>query len=282
MSNGANWGTEYGLLEYQCVAYAKRFYTKLLDTSKWTGLASAYQYYTNAEARGLTPYPNGGSMSPQPDDILSFRGGTNGHVAIITEVGENYVNVIEQNVKRNDAMGPPNHQIPYNKATNMIGDENGLRTDIGLYVQGWIRKDAWSFNDGKMDNLNMAERWEAHYVESSSVGTDGKYRIDPGIDPWIQHDGLSLDSNNYNAIEINMASNAPDGMGKIYFTTSGSSTYDENKHIDFYATNDGNWRTYTVYMKNHPWWSGTIIGIRIDPATTGKPGTDNTDIIGFD
>lgn len=280
---GFNEGKDCAVSNYwQCVEYVKRFYTELLDTSQWTGLLSASQYYTNAEARGLTPYPNGGSMPPQPDDILGFSGGIYGHVAIITEVGDTYVNVIEQNVARNDAMGPPNHQIPYDRITNMIGDENGFRTDIGLYVQGWIRKDVWSFNSGKMDNLDMAERWEAHYVESSEMGTDGKYRINPGIDPWIQHDKLSIVAINYNAIEINMASNAPDGMGKIYFVTESSPIYDENKHVDFYVINDGYWRTHTISMKNAPYWSGTITGLRIDPATTGKAGTDNTDIIGFD
>lgn len=261
---------------WQCVEYAKRFYTKLMDTSHWSGL-NAWQYYTNAEARGLTPYPNGGSMPPQPDDILGFSG-TNGHVAIITEVGEDYVNVIEQNVDRNSAI----HLIPYDKTTNMIGNAYGKRVDIGLYVQGWIRKDTWSFNAGKMDNLGKAEGWKAQYVESSSVDSDGKYRIDPSVDPWIESSSLSLSANNYNAIEINMASNAPDGMGKIYFVTASSPIYDENKHIDFSAINDGNWRTYTVYMKNHPYWSGTITGLRIDPAIQGKPGADNADIIGFD
>ncbi len=116
---------------------------------------------------------------------------------------------------------------------------------------------------------------------------DGRYRIDPNRnDPWIQLDGISLDVNNYDAVEINMASNAPDGNAAIYFTTKDSPDYGENKRIEFYVINAGinigTWKTYTVYMKNHPLWKGTITGLRIDPATLGKEGTDNSDTIGFD
>jgi hypothetical protein len=142
---------------------------------------------------------------------------------------------------------------------------------------GSIPVTSWSFN-----TAGDKEGWEAHYVESSEVGTDGKYRINPSIDPWIQRDFLALDAASYSSIEINMASNAPDGTGKIYFTTKDSPVYGDDKYIQFQVTNDGNWKTYTVSMAGHSLWKGIITGLRIDPALAGKPGTDNTDIIGFD
>jgi surface antigen len=216
-SNGANTGTPYGLLAYQCVAYVKNFYATLMDISQWPS-KNAVDYFGSAAARGLTPYKNSESMAPQPDDILGFSGGTYGHVAIIMAVRDDSVDVIEQNVHRNS----PYATLP--RVGNTILDRTIGK--VTLHPQGWLRKDAWNFN-----TPGKTEGWEAHYVESSSVDSDGKYRINPSIDPWIQHDGLSLVANNYNAIEINMASNAPDGIGKIYFTTQSSPNYDENKHI---------------------------------------------------
>jgi hypothetical protein len=269
-SNGncvAKYGTDGcpALPTWQCVEYVKRFYNDamLLDTSSWSG--NGNRYYENAVSGALspylTPYANGGSMPPQPDDLLGFSGGTGGygHVAIITEVGNDYVNIIEQNWARNSAI----HQIPYDRNVNRIGDANGNRGDY-YHIQGWLRKDAWSFN-----TPNNFEGWKANNVGDQSVNS-GRYFINPQrTDPYIYSAALSLDANNYDAIEINMASNAPNGVGQIYFTTSASPGYSEDKRVEFYVTNSGSWKTYTIYMKNHPKWTGTITGIRIDPAALG-------------
>ncbi len=194
-----------------------------------------------------------------------------GHVAIITEVGNDYITVIEQNWARNDAI----HQIPYDKAANRIGDANGDRGNY--HIQGWLRKDTWHFN-----TPGNTEGWTAVNIEEYSVN-DEKYFINPQhIDPRIYSASLSLDADNYNAIEINMASNAPDENARIYFTTTDSSDYSEDKRVSFKANNDGDWHTYTVYMAGDLWKGATITGIRIDPADFGKEGIDKTDTIGFD
>ncbi len=95
-SNGANTGTAYGDLAYQCVGYVKRFYTTLMDTSQWYGF-NAIDFYNKAAERGLVAYSNNGYMPPQPDDILVFSGGVGGygHVAIIKAVRANQVDIIE-------------------------------------------------------------------------------------------------------------------------------------------------------------------------------------------
>jgi len=136
--------------------------------------------------------------------------------------------------------------------------------------------DSWSFN-----TLNDAEGWTAPNVVSTSIAPDGKYRIDPKEnDPWIQRDSLFLNANKYNAIEINMASNCPDGNARIYFTTESSPSYSESKMVEFEVSNYGDWSDYTIYMGNHNLWKGTITGIRIDPAESGR--SSGVDTVGFD
>ena len=90
--------------KWQCVEYIVRFYEEAMgvDISKPIVPAAKY-YYGKASDKGLTPYVNGGSVPPHPCDILCFGGGSWGHVAIVTEVDDNYVYIIEQNADRNDA-----------------------------------------------------------------------------------------------------------------------------------------------------------------------------------
>jgi hypothetical protein len=136
---------------------------------------------------------------------------------------------------------------------------------------------SWDFN-----TQYDTEGWEAPNVEGRGYSVeDGGYFINPKqIDPWIRNDYVSGDASVYNAIEINMASNCPDGNGRIYFTTSNSPGYNDNKMVEFKINNDGNWRTYTIYMASHDLWRGTITGLRIDPAEHGESGREDT--VGFD
>ena len=129
---------------------------------------------------------------------------------------------------------------------------------IGLTYIGWAYpsvtppinsfKTAWGFN-----TPGDKEGWSPHNIDEWSVETDGRFRIDPGpTDPWIKQPSISLDATFYNVININMASNAPDGVGAIYFTTSGSPEFSEDKKVDFDVNNDGNWHDYSIFMGSQP------------------------------
>ncbi|AAM32174.1 VWA domain-containing protein [Methanosarcina mazei] len=92
--------------KYQCVEYVKRFYKEAMNVEPdWDGTGNAITYYTNAEAKGLVSYSNNGSVAPKPDDIIIFSPTDNGygHVAIITEVGDKYIKIIEQNWNQENA-----------------------------------------------------------------------------------------------------------------------------------------------------------------------------------
>lgn len=96
-------GFYYGK-KWQCVEYVKRFYREALEHEMPDGWGHARSFFDPSvgdgkcnRARGLVQYTNGSSSAPRPDDLMVFDGGF-GHVAIVTEVTEDSVEVIQQNV----------------------------------------------------------------------------------------------------------------------------------------------------------------------------------------
>ena len=176
-------------------------------------------------------------------------------------------------------------KIIHASGTNPV--EKSQYDKIGLTYIGWAYpsvtppinsfKTAWEFNTS-----GDKEDWLPHNTEAWSVQTDGRFIINPGpADPLIEQPYISLDATFYNTININMASNAPDGVGAIYFTTSDSKEFSEDKKVDFEVNNDGNWHGYSIFLGSQPLWTGTITGIRIDPADYGRE-EGEVDSIGFD
>lgn len=127
----------YGL-QYQCVEYVRRFYhlVKGIETregtmeKRWRG--DARTYFNAAAGKGLDAFENGGAAPPLPDDILVFRGGPYGHVAIITAVADDHIEFIEQNLSPT-GIG----RLAYYPDTRRVADRvvpGGV-----LLVEGWLR-----------------------------------------------------------------------------------------------------------------------------------------------
>ncbi len=97
-------GAYYGK-KWQCVEYVKRFYAEVLGHQMPDGWGHAKSFFDEAvpdggcnRTRGLVQFENGSTTPPRPDDILVFNEGSLGHVAIVTAVGVDSVDVIQQNV----------------------------------------------------------------------------------------------------------------------------------------------------------------------------------------
>lgn len=107
-------GYNYGM-KWQCVEFVKRYYYDRLKHPMPNTYGHAKDFFDRAledgdfnEQRGLYQFINGGVFKPQADDIVVYAGDEYGHVAIITEVGEDYINIIQQNVGR-----ATRHTIPF-------------------------------------------------------------------------------------------------------------------------------------------------------------------------
>jgi len=127
-------GYYYGQ-KWQCVEYVKRFYHDALKhhmPSVWGHAADFFDPQVNHgalnPARGLLQYHNGNTEKPKPDDLIVFRHSKLGHVAIVTKVTADSVEVIQQNVS-----GAPTstYSLVKKNGNYMVGKK--------LQPAGWLR-----------------------------------------------------------------------------------------------------------------------------------------------
>ncbi|MDR3602276.1 MAG: CHAP domain-containing protein [Desulfosporosinus sp.] len=122
-------------LEWQCVEYVKRFYYVSKHHKMPDVFGNAKDFYNplvpqggmNSQ-RGLIQYRNGGNEKPEPDDILVFTNVPYGHVAIVTKVTRNSIEVIQQNEK-----------YPRQLFTLTVNN-NHFFVGTNLKPVGWLRK----------------------------------------------------------------------------------------------------------------------------------------------
>ncbi|WP_294375044.1 CHAP domain-containing protein [uncultured Clostridium sp.] len=108
---GKNHGKSYSKDKYyygykwQCVEYVKRFYYEAKHHKMPDVYGNAKDFFDENieqgelnEKRGLYQYKNGGNVKPCEDDLLVFTDTTYGHVVIISEVGDDYIEVVQQNM----------------------------------------------------------------------------------------------------------------------------------------------------------------------------------------
>lgn len=134
-SHGKHYDSESGYYfghKWQCVEFVKRYYYLKLKHQMPDGWGHAKSFYDPDVAdgklnkkRGLLQYKNGGNGQPRPDDLVVFTQGTYGHVAIVTEVGPDYVELIQQNV--------------FLKTRKQLGLQDG-KIIGGNAPAGWLRQ----------------------------------------------------------------------------------------------------------------------------------------------
>jgi hypothetical protein len=95
-------------LKYQCVEFVKRYYYEYYDHKMPSPGGNARDFFNKAlpdrafnKARGLMQYRNVREYKPESGDLLvydSYIGNPFGHVAIIASVGQDYVEIVQQNM----------------------------------------------------------------------------------------------------------------------------------------------------------------------------------------
>lgn len=95
-------------LKYQCVEFAKRYYYEVFHHKMPNAFGHAKDFFDASLAdrafnkkRGLMQYRNVREYAPKVHDMLiygSYPGNPFGHVAIITKVSEDQIELIQQNM----------------------------------------------------------------------------------------------------------------------------------------------------------------------------------------
>jgi hypothetical protein len=144
-NNGTVYGKSYGRhynadstyyygKKWQCVEFIKRYYHDYLHHEMKDGFGNAHSFFDSAvpqgglnERRNLLQFRNGDGELPRVNDILVFDGSF-GHVAIVTRVEKDYLEVIQQNI----------YLQPRDKYT-LTRKENKYTVGTRRRPMGWLR-----------------------------------------------------------------------------------------------------------------------------------------------
>lgn len=135
-ANGYNLG-----LKYQCVEFVKRYYYEHLNHKMPNSYGNAKGFFDKSlndgqenKQRNLTQYTNLSKTKPKVDDLLIFQGtifNRYGHVAIISKVIDNEIEIIHQNP------GP----YGQSRETYALKYENDKWKIENDRILGWLRKE---------------------------------------------------------------------------------------------------------------------------------------------
>jgi surface antigen len=94
-------------IKYQCVEFVKRYYYEFLNHKMPDAYGNAIDFYDKKlkdgdlnKKRALIQYSNPSSAKPKENDIIIFDKSlfnSYGHVAIISKVGDHFIEIIQQN-----------------------------------------------------------------------------------------------------------------------------------------------------------------------------------------
>jgi hypothetical protein len=140
---------------------------------------------------------------------------------------------------------------------------------------------SWEFN-----STGNFEGWSCINIQAASVNSGALFADFVGADPYIVGPNISASASTYRYAQLRMASNALDSAGRIYFKTASENFYSDDKSVSFFVNNcslcgNASFNSYSVFMGGNAKWTGTITGIRIDPANNASS-VRNTDTVGFD
>lgn len=128
-------------LKYQCVEFVKRYYYEHLNHKMPDSYGHAVDFFDKQLAdgqknkrRNLTQYSNPSMSKPQVNDLVVYGGSKfnkYGHVAIISKVSNNEIEIIQQNTGTSGGT----------RARFKLVNEGGKWEIKGARVLGWLRKE---------------------------------------------------------------------------------------------------------------------------------------------
>ena len=132
-------------LKYQCVEYVKRYYYQVYGHKMPNSYGHAKDLFDKDlkdieynPARGLMQYKNVRYTRPQEGDILvydSYSGNPFGHTGIISEVGDDYIELIQQNFGNKS------------RIKLKLVEYEGIFTIADYNVLGWLRYQDYYFDE---------------------------------------------------------------------------------------------------------------------------------------
>ncbi len=148
-----------------------------------------------------------------------------------------------------------------------------------VFVTGGYR---WSFN-----KANERELWDLTNLQNWGVSNDALW-VDGFGDTYISRgtdtncgqarpcsSRIAAEANLYPKVYLDLYNVCFNNPGKIYFTTSTSPNWDEQKTVSYFPNSQGPYQAH-IFMNQNPLWKDIITGLRIDPAVNCSSGNDPT------
>jgi hypothetical protein len=145
---------------------------------------------------------------------------------------------------------------------HLPGETLNLFALIGEEYAQVVRNDPWDMSQAT-DVEDYANITGASF--SGGIFSCTSTNDDPQIFPAIE-DRYPVQASTFPILSFRMYLSAANSY-KVLFRREGSSNWDS---IEFQSAETG-WQTYTVDMRQSSGWTGTIIGLRIDPTTLSAP-----------
>jgi surface antigen len=127
-------GTYFGQ-KWQCVEFVKRYLYSARGHVMPNGMGNAASFFDGDtpqgalnEKRGMLQYRQGGTEPPRRGDLIVFAAVAGyGHVAIVSDIASNTIEIVQQNAS------PPRQRLP------MTVVDGGYRVDHSSPTLGWLR-----------------------------------------------------------------------------------------------------------------------------------------------
>ena len=126
-------------LKYQCVEFVKRFYYEVYGHKMPNSYGHAREFFNPVLSdgdingdRGMFQYKNGSQAKPKADDLIVFGAAPFnkfGHVAIISRVSNDYIEIAQQNPGSGNA----------SRAKYPLKNASGKWHVDNQYIDGWLR-----------------------------------------------------------------------------------------------------------------------------------------------
>ncbi len=120
----------------------------------------------------------------------------------------------------------------------------------------------------ELANLNQAADWQpTHDVKPLTDTDQGIKIVCTGSDPYILTNPLDFSANQYSVIQMEMKVTAG-SQAQLFWSSEQSPAITEDQSKRFMVEVDGEFHTYTLRLKSHERWDGTIKRLRLDPLNT--------------
>ena len=101
-----------------------------------------------------------------------------------------------------------------------------------------------------------------------------------GSDPQMASGPVTLNSSNYNYLQLRMRNGTGGGQASFYWITDIDPAWSEGKSVYFpVVPNDVGLRDYVVGLSPNPTWAGRILQLRLDPSHDAESGHIDIDLV---